>query len=219
MFIGHFAAAFAAKKMTPQVSLGTLFVASQLMDLIWPVLVLAGIERVRVEAGATAFNSLDFEFYPYSHSLMMSVVWALLGGGFYFLFSRNRRSAMVVGGLILSHWFLDLIVHRPDLPLTVSNEGLQGWGLWNSVWASIVLELTLFGAGLALYLKTKTFQDLKDRLKFWSLIAFLLLIFAGSAWGPQPEEGTPAAAIAGPALAMWLFVLWAAWADREKKTA
>src|SRR6186997_1593750 len=117
MFIGHFGVAFAAKRPAPRVSLGTLFLAAQFIDLLWPILLLLGVERVRIAPGITTVTPLDFEYYPISHSLAAVLGWAVLVGGASFLVRRETRGALIVAALVVSHWFLDLLMHRPDLPL------------------------------------------------------------------------------------------------------
>lgn len=152
MFIGHFGVGLAAKRVAPAVSLGTFFLAAQLADLIWPVLVLTGVEVVEIDPGATAVTPLDFVHYPYSHSLVaMGLLGALLAGA-HFLARRPRpRDSAILGALVVSHWLLDFIVHRPDLPLTLRDERHFGLGLWQSTAATLAVELPLFLAGLALY--------------------------------------------------------------------
>src|SRR6186997_681775 len=128
MFIGHFGVAFAAKRPAPRVSLGTLFLAAQFIDLLWPVLLLLGVERVRIAPGITRVTPLDFEHYPISHSLLAVLGWAVLVGGAHFLLRRERRAALIVAALVLSHWVLDLLMHRPDLPLAPGATVLVGFG-------------------------------------------------------------------------------------------
>ena len=111
MFIGHFAAAMAAKRVAPKVSLGWLFAACQLPDLIWPVLLLAGVERARIEPGNTAFTPLAFDHYPWSHSLLMVAVWGGALALLYDLRVRRRGKALVIATLVVSHWLLDWITH------------------------------------------------------------------------------------------------------------
>ena len=118
MFLGHFGLAFAAKRLAPRTGLGTLGAASQWVDLVWPVLVLAGVEQVRIAPGDTAYTPLAFIHYPWTHSLLMSVAWAVAAGLLYRAATGERRGALVVGLLVASHWFLDWTTHRPDLPLT-----------------------------------------------------------------------------------------------------
>src|SRR5512137_2866651 len=115
MFVGHLGLAFAAKRLAPRTSLGTLGAASQWVDLVWPVLLLAGVERVRIAPGDTAWTPLEFVHYPWTHSLAMSLAWAAAAGLGYRLATGYRRGAWVVSGLVASHWFLDALTHRPDL--------------------------------------------------------------------------------------------------------
>ena len=151
MFLGHFAAGLAAKKLTPYTSLGTLLLSAQLLDLIWPTLLLLGAERVRLAPGITAVTPLDFVSYPWSHSLAMAIVWALLLSGAYVLIRRYPRGAIVALGLVVSHWVLDFVTHRPDLPLVPLGGPVVGLGLWNSLPATVVVEGLMFALGLYLY--------------------------------------------------------------------
>lgn len=188
MFIGHFAVALAAKRAAPAVSLGTLFVACELVDVIWPVFVLLGIETVRIVPGITAFTPLDFVYYPWTHSLSMCVLWAIAFGILYWLLHRNTRAAIVVAAVVLSHWILDAVVHRPDLPLAPGSETRVGLGLWNSIAATLVVEGAMFAAALVVYLRTITFSDRAGRIGFWILIGILLVAYFGTAFGPPPPS-------------------------------
>src|SRR5579862_972440 len=117
MFLGHFGVALAAKKAAPKASLGTLFLAAQLADLLWPVFLMLGWEQVRIEPGNTRITPLDFVAYPWSHSLVMQIVWAVLLAFVYFATRRDARTAVIVGACVPTHWLLDWITHRPDMPL------------------------------------------------------------------------------------------------------
>jgi membrane-bound metal-dependent hydrolase YbcI (DUF457 family) len=145
MFLGHFGAGFAAKAIAPRVSLGWLFAAAQFIDLLWPTLLLAGIERVRIAPGATAVTPLVFEHYPVSHSLAAVLAWAALVGALYFAVKRDRRGATVLAALVASHWFLDAIVHAPDLPLYPGSATLAGMGAWSSLPLTLAIELAARG--------------------------------------------------------------------------
>lgn len=216
MFVGHFGVSLAVKKIAPQINLGVLFAAGQALDLIWPVLVLSGIEQVSVEPDATVVTPLNFQHYPYSHSLLMTLIYSLLGAFIAWKFYKGVRAAVVIGGTILSHWVLDLVTHKPDLPLAFGDMKL-GMGLWNSVWGTFVIEFGIFVLGIYLYLTKSPLVNRKQKLTFWSMILFLSLIYFGNLFGPKAPIETPPAAIAGPALAMWLIVLWAYFADRSEK--
>ena len=155
MFIGHFAVGLGAKRFVPAVSLGTLFLAVQFADLLWPTLVLLGVERVEIAPGITTVTPIDFVSYPYSHSLVMALLWAALFGGVYFFANRKRHfAALILAALVLSHWLLDVATHRPDMPLTIGGDLRIGLGLWNSMPATVVVEMGMFIVGIYLYVKS-----------------------------------------------------------------
>src|SRR5215210_2194909 len=151
MLLGHYGVALAAKRYAPRTSLGTLILAAQLLDLIWPVFLLTGWERVHIVPGLMKVSPFDFEHYPISHSLLMALVWGALLGGGYQVFRRYPRGAAVIAVVVVSHWILDLPMHRPDLPLSPGSATKVGLGLWNSIGATIFIELVLLGAGVVLY--------------------------------------------------------------------
>jgi membrane-bound metal-dependent hydrolase YbcI (DUF457 family) len=213
MFLGHYAVAIGAKKAAPKTSLGTLIAAAAFLDLVWPVLVLFGVERVAIAPGATAFTPLDFEHYPISHSLLMSLVWGAAFGAVYFLFRRDRRGAAVLAALVVSHWLLDAVVHRPDLPLTLGGDARVGFGLWNSIAGTLIVELAMFAVGAWLYVGTTRANDRIGGIGFAAFLLFLLAIYAGAAFGPPPPS---AAAIAWSDMGQWVVVLLAAWIDRHR---
>ena len=213
MFIGHFATAFAAKRVTSQPSLGWYFAACQLPDLLWPVFVLAGVERFHIAPENSQFLMLVFDHYPWSHSLAMDVVWAVLLGGVYALLRRDRRGALVIGALVLSHWVLDWVTHRPDMPLLPIGGPKVGLGLWNSVAGTVVVEALMFVAAIALYSRATTALDRIGRFGFWILVAVLGAIGVANVMSPPPPS---VEAVAVSSLGMWLFVALAAWIDRHR---
>ena len=215
MFIGHFALALAAKRAAPRVSLGVLFAACQLPDLVWPVLLLAGAERVRIAPGATAFNPLEFTHYPITHSLLATLGWAALAGALYAWWRRDRRGAAAVALLVASHWVLDWVTHRPDLPLYPGGARV-GLGLWDSVAGTLAVECALFAAGLGLYLAAARPRGAVRRVALGTLVLLLLGIYLGGVGGPPPADER---ALAWFAMAGWLIPFWAAWADRRREAA
>lgn len=215
MYIGHFGVALAAKRLAPKTSLGTLFAAAEFVDLLWPVLVLSGIEHVRIAPGITKLTPLDFYDYPISHSLLMACVWAVLFALGYWFIRRCRRGAWVVGALVVSHWLLDAVVHRPDLPLVPWSRHLIGFGLWNHIGAAVTLELILFLGGLWLYARTTVAKDRVGSIAFWMLTAFLLLTWTANILGPPPP-GVKAVGIVG-VIAGVVLVAWASWIDRHRR--
>ncbi|HTP51236.1 MAG TPA: metal-dependent hydrolase [Anaeromyxobacteraceae bacterium] len=216
MFIGHLGLAFAAKRVAPRTSLGTLAAASQWVDLVWPLLLLLGVERVRIAPGATAVTPLDFEYYPFTHSLVAVLVWALAFGVAYQVVTRDRRGSATLAALVASHWVLDALTHRPDLPLVPGGSARVGLGLWNSVPATVAVEGALFVAGVASYALFTRPRDRVGAVGLWSLVAFLAVAYAGNLFGSPPPSS---AAIGWVGLSMWLLVAWFAWVDRHRLRA
>jgi len=214
MFLGHFAAGFAAKKIDRSFSLGTAFLAAQFLDLLWPVFLLTGLEHARIDPGNSAVTPLDFHDYPLSHSLLGALIWSVLFGGVWFAFRRKLRPALLLGGCVISHWLLDFATHRPDLPLGFSGGPYVGLGLWNSLTGTIVVELGIFAAGVWLYLKSTAPKDRTGNWALWALVVFLLAIWSGNLFGPPPP-GMEMVAVAGNA--QWLIVLWGWWIDRHRQ--
>jgi len=215
MFIGHLAVGFAAKRAAPKTTLGLLMAAPLLLDLIWPLLLLAGLERVEINPGNTAFTPLAFVHYPITHSLAGAAAWALAAAAGYWAATRYGRGALVIGLAVLSHWFLDAIVHRPDLLLYPGSAARAGLGLWNSVGGTILLESVTFAAGVWMYAATTRAIDRVGRFAFWSFVAFAAAVYGAAASGGPPPPSPQAVAIVG--LMIWLFPLWAAWFDRHRK--
>ncbi len=213
MFIGHFGVGFGAKSVAPKVSLGTLFLAAQFLDLLWPTLLLLGVERVRIAPGATAVTPLLFEHYPVSHSLLAVVGWATLVGCIYLLLRRERIGAFVLGVLVISHWGLDAIVHQPDLPLFPGSATVIGLNAWSSLPITLVIEVSLFALGVWLYARATTPADSVGRWGLGALIIFLLVIYAGNLFGAPPPN---AEVIAWAGQLQWLLVLWGYWIDKHR---
>ncbi len=213
MFIGHFAVGFAAKRVAPRTSLATLVAAASLVDVIWPAFLLLGIESVRIDPGNTAFTPLDFVSYPWTHSLVTTVLWGVAFGLVYRARKRDARGAWVVGALVPSHWVLDWISHRPDLPLAPGLASRHGLGLWGSVPATLAVEGALFAAGLAVYLATSRARNRRGSLGLWGFVAFLLLAYVGD-MGQAPPSVTAVAVVglAGTAISL----VWIRWFDRNR---
>ena len=214
MFIGHFGVGFGAKRAAPRTSLGTLFLSAQFIDLLWPTLLLAGVERVEIRPGATRVNPLDFVSYPISHSLLLVLCWGILFGLTYWFVRRYRAGAIVTGIAVVSHWMLDLIVHRPDLPLVPGTPLKVGFGLWGSYGGTIAVEGAVFAVGVWLYLRGTRPTDRIGRFGTAILILLLLAIYAASLAASPPPD---ARAIAWVGQAQWLLVLLAWWIDRHRR--
>jgi hypothetical protein len=212
MFLGHFAVGFAVKRAVPRVNLATLFAAAQFPDLLWPVLVAAGVERVEIAPGNTAFTPLDFISYPWSHSLLLVAVWGGVFGVVHFLRARNAVAGLVLGVLVVSHWILDFVSHRPDMPL-VPEGAKYGLGLWNSVPATIAVESTLFALGVWLYAQATRPTHGRGQYAFISLVAVLVMSYVGNVLSAPPSV---AAIWSTGLMGGMLLLAWAAWADRNR---
>lgn len=215
MFIGHYGVGMAGKKVESKPSLGTLFLAVQFLDVVWPVFILLGWERVEIENATNKFLTLHFTSYPYSHSLAAAVFWSLVFGVIYFLVKRNLKTSIVLGTLVFSHWVLDFIVHVSDLQLLPGIGTRVGLGLWNSTVWTIVVEGLIFIGGIFLYIKSTKAKNLRGNIVFWSLIAFLAFAYIMNLTSPPPPS---VKAIGFAGLFQWLIIAWAYWADRNRKS-
>jgi hypothetical protein len=213
MFIGHFALGLAAKRAAPRVPLVILFAAAQLADVLWPFFLAAGVEQVRIDPGNTAVTPLDFVSYPYSHSLVLLVVWGAVLAWVYGRLTGVTGAFAVIAALVVSHWVLDFVTHRPDMPIYPGSAKF-GLGLWSSVPATIAVELPLFAAGVWIYAGATRARDGIGRWAFWSLMAFLVVAYFGNMFGPPPPSGP----------ALWIFMIlssaillsWTWWADAHR---
>jgi hypothetical protein len=190
MFVGHYGVSFAGKRLAPTVSLATLFIAVQLLDVAWSLLVLLGIEKVRIVPGITATNPLDLYYMPYTHSLVAALGWSAAAFLVYTRFApmATVRSSLVVAAAVFSHWVLDLLVHRPDLPL-FADSAKVGLGLWNHRALAFGLEIAILFGGLALYFGL----GVKRR---GGIIVFGVVMLALQAYiffGPPPRSDRAAA--------------------------
>ena len=214
MFIGHFGVGFGAKALARRTSLGTLFLAAQFVDLLWPTLLLLGVEKVEIAPGITVMTPLDFTYYPITHSLLMTILWALLFAGVYYLIRSYRTGAWVCGLALLSHWMLDVLSHRPDLPLYPGGLERVGLGLWNSMPATLAVEVAIFAAGVVIYMRTTRAGDRKGSIALWGLVGFLLVVYIANIFGEPPPNTT---IIGWIGQAQWLIVIWGYWIDRHRE--
>ena len=213
MFVGHLAAGLGARRVAPSLPLGAAVAAAFGLDLLWPLLLLGGVEQVRVSPHDTAFTHLAFESYPWSHSLVAVIGWAVVAAAVGSRACRSRRAGMVAGALVASHWFLDVLVHRPDLPLWPGGPRV-GLGLWNSLAGTYALEGALLALGVLAYTRRMQARDLTGRAAFASLLVVCTVIWASQPWAPPPPS---AVAVAWGALVLWLLPPWSAWAERHRR--
>lgn len=214
MFIGHYAVAFAAKKAAPKVSLGWLVAAANFIDYVFPVLLLAGVEHARIAPGFTAVVPLDFYDYPWSHSLLMTTVYGALLGGVYFAWKKERGAALLLVGVTVSHWLLDVASHAADMPIAPGVDMRLGFGLWNSFAATMAVEIPLFLAGVWLYLSTLHRRSRRAKFGIPVFAAFLFAIYIANLFGPPPP-GVTALGVAG--LMPMLFVPLCHWLDADTR--
>lgn len=213
MFIGHYALGFAAKRWAPRTSLGTLFIAPTFADLLWPVFVLLGWEQAHVVPGPNPFLTLWLDHYPISHSLFTLIVFGAALGFLYRARTGYVRGAQVLGLLVVSHWVLDVLTHRPDLPLYPGSIEL-GLELWRWPAVTLIVECAMLIAGVALYARETRARDGIGLWAFWGLVALLAGSYLSSLFTPSPTD-MRALAIGGLFFeAVFVFLAW--WVDRHR---
>ena len=200
MFLGHFAASLAASRAEPRLPLGTSLLAAQLPDAVWPYLLLAGVERVTIAPGDTAFTPLRFDAYPWSHSLVAVIAWGCVLALLVRLRGGAAKPAVLAGLLVVSHWVLDAASHRPDVPILPSGP-FVGLGLWRSVGATLLVESLMFAAAVLVYAHGR-----RVTRGFWILVGVLVLLYVAATFGPPPPNVT-AIALSGIVLVPLLW--WA----------
>ena len=214
MFIGHFAVGFASKRVAPRTSLGLLVAAPLLADIIWPVLVLTGVEQVRITGGPNPFLTLTFDSYPWSHSLLMLMVWGLLLGAGYYAVTHYRAGAVILFVGVLSHWVLDVVTHVQDMPIAPGVATKIGLGLWQSVVGTMVIEGAMFVAGVWLYTTGTLAPGKVGRWGWWGYVALLVVSYLSALVTPPPPS---VPAIGWLAIIMSaVMVVWAWWLDRHR---
>jgi hypothetical protein len=218
MFLGHYGIAFALKRAEPKLSLGTLFVAVQLADLLWGVFLLLGWEHARIVPGYTPVTPFEFLDYPISHSLVGAVIWSVVAAALYYSWptrdtTRHWQAAALVGLAVLSHYPLDVLVHVPDLPLAGNDSPKLGLGLWNHPTATLLAELLVFVIGLAIYVAFRSHRHPVRPVRLAVIVLVLVSTYFASQYWPLPSSMTTVA------ISDIVFVLavaaLSAWADRR----
>jgi hypothetical protein len=218
MFLGHYGVAFALKRAEPKLSLGTLFVAVQLLDLLWGTFVLLGWEHARIVPDNPPLTQLEFWDFPISHSLVGALTWSIVAAACYYSWptrntTRHWQAAAIVGVAVFSHYPLDVLVHLPDLPIMGNDSPKLGLGLWNHPVATMVAELLVFGLGLVVYVGLRSKRHPVRVLRLAVLVVLVLGTYLASLYGPPPPNLT----IVGVSVIVLLLVvaMLAAWADRR----
>ena len=216
MFVGHYAVSLALKKVERKASLGLLFLAVQFVDLVFFPLVLLGIERLNVVENFTQSTHFELEYLPYTHSLLASFLWAGFIYGIYRgIRPRNKSVALVMGIAVLSHWFLDVVVHTPDLPLWSDASTKLGFGLWNNAIATYTLEAGLLVVGLWMYLRSTRASGATGRYGMGIFVVLLLLVNAANVFGPLVDDSQITLAISSLSM-YFLFAGAAHWLDGRR---
>jgi hypothetical protein len=205
MGIGHIAVGLASKRWAPRASLGWLVAAPVFVDLLWSIFILLGIEHARIVPGITKAMPLDLEYIPFSHSLVAVLAWALLFGALYRALHKDWRAAIVLYVGVFSHFVLDWISHRPDMPILPSGPRI-GLGLWNYPVAAVTVEVAMLLGGALLYMRTISGGNKRATVAFWSINAFLVLTNVGAYFGPPPPDVKPMAFLnLSVLLVVWAF--------------
>jgi len=185
VFVGHFAVGFAAKRVAPRLSLPLLFAAVTFLDILWPLLVVLGVEHARIVPGITEASPLDLYDYPWSHSLVTSLGWSALFAA-PLLAKRRVREALVVAGCVFSHFVLDWVTHRPDLPLAPGSDERFGLGLWNSIAQSVAVEALLWALGIYVYVRATRATGRWGTIGLGAFVLVLTASWLSGVFGPPP---------------------------------
>ena len=214
MFIGHFAVGFAAKRVAPRTNIALLLAAALFLDILWPIFVLVGWEQVRIDPGNTRYTPLDFVSYPWSHSLVMSMLWATLLALVYFLATRYRPGALMIWIAVVSHWILDWITHAQDMPIYPGGPRF-GLALWNSIAGTMIVELLMFAIGVGLYMRVTRARDRIGRYALLAYVVLLLIAYVSDRFSDPPSSIDEVAWLG--VIASAVLIPWAWWFERHRE--
>ena len=222
MFLGHYGVALALKRAEPKLSLGTLFLAVQLCDVLWGAFLLLGWEHVRIVTDGSSLLPFEFYDYPISHSLVGTLVWSVVAAALYYSWptrdtTRHWQAAALVGLAVFSHFVLDVLVHLPDLPLSGNDSPKLGLGLWKHPLTVMVMELVSLGLGLTVYVALRSHRHPVRPVRLTVLVLVLVGTYLASQYGPPPPSVT-IVALSDIVLLLAVAAL-AAWTDRRATPA
>ena len=189
MYVGHYAVGLALKKFETRASLGVLFLAVQFVDILFFPFVLAGIERMNIVENFTKSTHFELVYMPYTHGLLASLLWAAAAYAvFRWVIVKRQSVAIVIALAVLSHWFLDLPVHTPDLPLWSDGSPKLGFGLWNNSIATYLLEAGLLVGALWVYLRVTKAISAIGKFGMVVFVCVLLLVNVSNVFGELMVE-------------------------------
>jgi hypothetical protein len=212
MLVGHYAVGLIAKRAEPAINLGTFVLAAMFADFAWCVFLLLGIEHVQFKSGMGAGNYFYATNIAMSHSLLMDGIWAALLASVYLLWRHYPRGAWIIFVVVLSHWLLDFVSHRPDMPIAPGMHGHVGLGLWNSILATLLIEGGFWCLAIILYLRVTRAKSLAGTFVFWSGVILLTLLWLSNIAGPPPQN--PRTAPFASLIIFSITVAWAYWVNR-----
>jgi len=221
MFVGHYGIGLALKKVEPRLSLGVLIFGAIMLDILFGLFLLSGIEHAKIVPGATVVSPFEFYDYPYSHSALGAIMWATAGFLVYWLWpsgnrTQRKRPAFILAIAIFSHFILDVISHTPDMTISGNNSPILGLSLWNSLAGTMIVEIGLMFIGIALYKSVTHSVSSAGKYGFALMILILMVLFIGNIFAPAPPDMiSVAVTMTAGQLAL---VALAFWVDRNRIT-
>jgi hypothetical protein len=213
MFIGHYGVAYAAKAVAPKAPLAAYFLAVQVLDVLFSVFVLGGVEHMEIVHNYTSYNPYRLYDMPITHSLVGSLGWAVAVGIVAAMLRLPRRESLWLGLAVFSHFILDLLVHTPDLSIAGGDTARLGLGLWNNVPVVLVLELLVLLGGWLLFNRSKRSDAAFPKQRNRIFLGILVLLTIATPFTPDPTSPT---AFATQALVAYCALAWAsAWSVGE----
>jgi hypothetical protein len=192
--------------------------AAVVADLLGFIFIFLGIEHWTMNPGGSGIKAVDLDSIAWSHGLLPDLLWATLFAGAYFLWRRQSKGAWILFAAVVSHWVLDFVAHRPDMPLSPGLSGRYGLGLWTSLPTTLAVEGTMWVIALVAYVRVTRARKRTGLYLFWAMIAFVTLSWINNIAATPPPGSLTIAAVASLTF-FTLLVAWAYWMDRVRVTA